>query len=66
LVASAREDLRREDCAVIVLDPKGDAAEGEQRQAVGILADSVQFLAARQRSEQDGDEVAEEQEPVAF
>ena len=27
LVASASEDLRREDCAVIVLDPKGDAAE---------------------------------------
>ncbi|MGI8803509.1 MAG: hypothetical protein ACR2KV_15325 [Solirubrobacteraceae bacterium] len=27
LVASIREDLRREDCAVIVLDPKGDAAE---------------------------------------
>ena len=27
LVASAKEDLRREDCAVIVLDPKGDAAE---------------------------------------
>ena len=27
LVASAREDLRRADCAVIVLDPKGDAAE---------------------------------------
>ena len=27
LVASVREDLRREDCAVIVLDPKGDAAE---------------------------------------
>jgi len=26
LVASAREDLRREDCALIVLDPKGDAA----------------------------------------
>jgi hypothetical protein len=26
LVASTREDLRREDCAVIVLDPKGDAA----------------------------------------
>jgi hypothetical protein len=26
LVASAREDLAREDCAVIVLDPKGDAA----------------------------------------
>ena len=27
LVASAREDLRRDDCALIVLDPKGDAAE---------------------------------------
>jgi hypothetical protein len=27
LVASAREDLRREDCALIVLDPKGDAAD---------------------------------------
>ena len=27
LVASARADLLREDCAVIVLDPKGDAAE---------------------------------------
>lgn len=27
LVASAREDLRREDCAVIVIDPKGDAAD---------------------------------------
>jgi hypothetical protein len=27
LVASVREDLRRNDCAVIVLDPKGDAAE---------------------------------------
>lgn len=26
LVASAREDLARDDCAVIVLDPKGDAA----------------------------------------
>ena len=26
LVASAREDLRRDDCALIVLDPKGDAA----------------------------------------
>ena len=26
LVASAAEDLRRENCAVIVLDPKGDAA----------------------------------------
>jgi hypothetical protein len=27
LVASASADLRREDCALIVLDPKGDAAE---------------------------------------
>jgi hypothetical protein len=27
LVASVREDLRRPDCAVIVLDPKGDAAD---------------------------------------
>jgi len=27
LVASVREDLRRKDCAVIVLDPKGDAAD---------------------------------------
>ena len=27
LVASVAEDLRRERCAVIVLDPKGDAAE---------------------------------------
>jgi hypothetical protein len=27
LVASAKEDLARDDCAVIVLDPKGDAAE---------------------------------------
>ncbi len=27
LVSSAREDLRRADCALIVLDPKGDAAE---------------------------------------
>ena len=27
LVASVREDLRRDDCAVVVLDPKGDAAD---------------------------------------
>jgi hypothetical protein len=27
LVASTREDLARADCAVIVLDPKGDAAD---------------------------------------
>ncbi len=33
LVATAAEDLRRERCAVIVLDPKGDAAEA----AVGLV-----------------------------
>jgi hypothetical protein len=27
LVASVRDDLRRDDCALIVLDPKGDAAD---------------------------------------
>ncbi|MEA2297660.1 MAG: hypothetical protein QOF77_596 [Solirubrobacteraceae bacterium] len=36
LVASVREDLRREDCAVIVLDPKGDAAEA----ALSVVPDS--------------------------
>jgi len=40
-------------------------AEGENRQAVGILADSVQFLAARQRGEGEEAEPAEE-EAVAF
>ncbi len=34
LVATVAEDLRREDCAVIVLDPKGDAAEA----AVSLVA----------------------------
>jgi len=34
LVASVAEDLRRERCAVIVLDPKGDAAEA----AVSLVA----------------------------
>jgi single-strand DNA-binding protein len=41
-------------------------AEGENRQAVGILADSVQFLAARQRDDGEETEVAEEEEAVAF
>lgn len=42
-------------------------AEGENRQAVGILADSVQFLAARQRGEGEEAELAEEEEEaVAF
>ena len=41
--------------------------EGENRQAVGILADSVQFLAARQRGEGEEAELAEEEEEaVAF
>ncbi len=34
LVATVAEDLRRENCAVIVLDPKGDAAEA----AVSLVA----------------------------
>ena len=41
-------------------------AGGEHRQAVGILADSVQFLAARQQAEEDEAEHADEQEAVAF
>jgi hypothetical protein len=36
LVASVAEDLRREHCAVIVLDPKGDAAEA----AVSLVPES--------------------------
>ena len=41
--------------------------DGENRQAVGILADSVQFLAARQRGEGEEAELAEEEEEaVAF
>jgi single-strand DNA-binding protein len=41
--------------------------EGEQRQAVGIQADSVQFLAARQRAEEGEEELAEAEEPaIAF
>jgi single-strand DNA-binding protein len=40
--------------------------EGEQRQAVGIAADSVQFLAARQRGEQGDSETAEPAEAIAF
>jgi single-strand DNA-binding protein len=41
-------------------------AEGENRQAVGILADSVQFLAARQRGEGEEAELTEEEGAVAF
>ncbi len=43
--------------------------EGEQRQAVGIVADSVQFLAARQRADGEEDETEPaqaEEEAIAF
>jgi single-strand DNA-binding protein len=41
--------------------------EGERRQAVGVLADSVQFLSQRQQSEGEGEEeLAEEPEAIAF
>jgi single-strand DNA-binding protein len=42
--------------------------EGEGRQAVGVLADSVQFLASRGAAEADGDEedVEESEEAIAF
>ena len=44
-----------------------ETAEGERRQAVGIVADSVQFLAARQRGAGEEAELAEqEEEAVAF
>jgi hypothetical protein len=35
LVASAKDDLARDDCAVIVLDPKGDAADA----VLGVVPD---------------------------
>jgi single-strand DNA-binding protein len=40
--------------------------QGEQRQAVGINADSVQFLAVRPPAEQGEEEVVEEEEAIAF
>ena len=41
--------------------------EGEHRQAVGIVADSVQFLAARERSDGGEDDALEgEPEAIAF
>jgi single-strand DNA-binding protein len=40
------------------------APDGEQRQSVGILADSVQFLAARERGEDA--EPAEQEAAIAF
>lgn len=36
--------------------------EGESRQAVGVLADSVQFLASRNAADSDSDAAEEEQE----
>ncbi len=43
LVATVAEDLRRERCAVIVLDPKGDAAEA----AVSLVPPRAHLHAAR-------------------
>jgi single-strand DNA-binding protein len=40
--------------------------EGERRQAVGVLADSVQFLSQRQQSEGEGAEELAEEEAIAF
>ena len=42
--------------------------EGDKRQAVGIVADSVQFLAARSREGETGEEAleGEEAEAIAF
>lgn len=42
--------------------------DGESRQAVGVLADSVQFLASRTAAEADGDEAGAEEpeEAIAF
>lgn len=43
--------------------------EGAQRQAVGIIADSVQFLSSRPRVEEDSDEeeeTVEEPRAIAF
>jgi single-strand DNA-binding protein len=42
--------------------------DGESRQAVGVLADSVQFLASRAAAEADGDEAGAEEveEAIAF
>jgi single-strand DNA-binding protein len=46
-----------------------ETADGERRQAVGIVADSVQFLASRQPGEEDedgADSDQEEEEAIAF
>ena len=42
-----------------------ETTEGDRRQAVGIVADSVQFLTARQGEEADGAD-AEEEAAIAF
>jgi single-strand DNA-binding protein len=41
-------------------------AEGERRQAVGVVADNVQFLASRAGAEVDAGELEEEEESIAF
>jgi single-strand DNA-binding protein len=43
-----------------------ESAEGERRQAVGIIADSVQFLGARRAGEEDEAAGAAEEEAIAF
>lgn len=49
-----------------------ESTEGERRQAVGVVADNVQFLASRQGPASDGDEGEgggvedEEEEAIAF
>jgi single-strand DNA-binding protein len=44
-----------------------ETGEGERRQAVGVLADSVQFLSSRQGAEGDDAEGSEqEEEAIAF
>jgi len=43
-----------------------ETPQGERRQAVGVVADSVQFLASRQATGEEGVEDEEEAEAIAF
>jgi len=44
-----------------------ETAEGDRRQAVGIVAENVQFLTSRQADDADGAAAeAEEEEAIAF
>ncbi|HZL55220.1 MAG TPA: single-stranded DNA-binding protein [Solirubrobacteraceae bacterium] len=43
-----------------------ETPQGERRQAVGVVADSVQFLASRQATGEEGVEEEEEEEAIAF